>query len=107
MIVGLLFGPSIAGFDVLGQVTEKRRAAAYRKAWLALADRRCSRLLIGLGGWIEARGWRSDVAPEGLRQLAEPATYFARHILSDQYAKVLKRGLHFKPHPGTGSLSES
>jgi CHAD domain-containing protein len=53
-------------------------------------------LLIELGGWIEARGWRSDVAPEGLRQLAEPATYFARRILSDQYAKVLKRGLHFK-----------
>ena len=88
--------PSIAGFDVLGQVTEKRRAAAYRKVRLALADRRCSRFLVVLGGWIEARGWRSDVAPERLRQMAEPATYFARHILSDQYAKVLKRGLHFK-----------
>jgi triphosphatase len=88
--------PSVAGFDVLEQVTEKRRSAAYHKVRLALADRRCSYFVIGLGSWIEARGWRSDVAPEDLGRLAEPAINFAGRVLSDQHARVLKRGRHFK-----------
>jgi triphosphatase len=88
--------PSVAGFDALEQATEKRRSAAYGKVRLALADRRCSCFVIGLGEWIEARGWRSDIAPDGLGLLAEPAINFARRMLSDQHAKVLKRGRHFK-----------
>lgn len=88
--------PSIAGFDTLEQVTEKRQSAAYEKVRLALADRRCSCFVIGLGGWIEARGWRSDVAPEDLRRLAEPVINFAGRLLSAQYAKVLKRGRSLK-----------
>ena len=87
--------PSIAGFDALEQVTKKRRSAADHKVRLALADRRCSCFVIGLGGWIEARGWRSDVAPEDLGRLAEPAINFAGRVLSDQHARVLKRGRHF------------
>ena len=74
----------------------ERRATCYDNARLALGDRRCSYFVIGLGGWIEARGWRSEVAPEGLAQLAEPAINFARNILSTQHAKVLKRGRRFK-----------
>jgi triphosphatase len=88
--------PAIAGFDALEEAVEQRRAASYDKVRLALADRRASYFLIGLGGWIEARGWRSDVAPEHLGQLAEPAMNFARRILSAQHAKVLKRGRRFK-----------
>jgi inorganic triphosphatase YgiF len=88
--------PSVTGFDALEQVAEKRRSDAYGEVRLALADRRCSCFVIGLGGWIEARGWRSDVAPEGLGQLAEPAINFAGRMLSDQHAKVLKRGHRFK-----------
>ncbi|MET4387757.1 triphosphatase [Bradyrhizobium sp. F1.4.3] len=91
--------PAIAGFDALDGAVERRRTACYDKARLALTDRRASSLLIGLGGWIEARGWRSDVAPEHLGQLAEPAMSFARRILSTQHAKVLKRGRRFKSLP--------
>jgi len=91
--------PSVAGFDTLGALADERRAASYDKARLALADRRCSYFVIGLGAWIEARGWRSEVAPEGLAQLAEPAINFARNILSAQHAKVLKRGRKFKSLP--------
>jgi inorganic triphosphatase YgiF len=87
---------TISGFDVLDEVAEKRREAAYQKARVVLADPRCASFVIGLGGWIEARGWRSDVAPEDLGRLTEPAINFARRILSGQYAKVLKRGRHFK-----------
>jgi triphosphatase len=89
--------PSVAGFDALARVTSKRRQAAYRQVHLALADSRCSRFLLGLGRWIEARGWRSgEVAPETPARLAEPAINFAGAALSAQHAKVLKRGRHFK-----------
>ncbi|MBR1091299.1 CHAD domain-containing protein [Bradyrhizobium manausense] len=91
--------PSVAGFDALGGLADERRASCYDKARLALADRRCSYFVIGLGAWIEARGWRSEVSPEGLAQLATPAINFARNILSAQHAKVLKRGRKFKSLP--------
>jgi inorganic triphosphatase YgiF len=88
--------PSVAGFDALGELAAQKRLAAYEQARLVLAERRCATFIIGLAGWIEARGWRSDVAPENLGQLAEPATNFARQVLSDVYGKVIKRGRHFK-----------
>ena len=89
--------PTVAGFDALAEVTAKRRQAAYHKVRAALVDTRCSRFLIGLGGWIEARGWRSGVASaENLALLAEPAIGFAGEALSARHAKVLKRGRHFK-----------
>ncbi|WP_262049172.1 CYTH and CHAD domain-containing protein [Bradyrhizobium sp. Bra78] len=91
--------PSIAGFDALDRLAAGRQSDAYRKAHDALDDRRCAIFLIGLGNWIEARGWRNDVATEDLGQLAEPAIDFAQRILSAQYAKVLKRGRRFKSLP--------
>jgi triphosphatase len=88
--------PSVTGFDALEDVAQKRRSAAYRKVRFVLADRRCARFVLSLGAWIEARGWRSDIAPEDLSKLAEPAIAFAQRTLSAQYAKVLKRGRHLK-----------
>jgi CHAD domain-containing protein len=61
-----------------------------------LADRRCTSFILGLGAWIEVRGWRNDSPPESLGQLAGPAANFAQQLLSAQHAKVLKRGRHFK-----------
>lgn len=88
--------PSVAGFDALGRAAAGRQSDAYRKAHDALEDRRCAIFLLGLGSWIETRGWRNDVAAEDLGQLAEPAVNFAQRILSEQYAKVLRRGRRFK-----------
>ncbi|MGY4623657.1 CYTH and CHAD domain-containing protein [Bradyrhizobium sp. USDA 4486] len=88
--------PAFAGFETLGRAAARRQSEAYRKAHRALGDRRCALFLIGLGGWIETRGWRNDVAAEDLGQLAEPAVNFAQRILSEQHAKVLRRGRRFK-----------
>src|SRR3954447_14420528 len=88
--------PSVAGFDALGLAAAGRQSDAYRKAHGALEDRRCAMFLLGLGNWIEARGWRNDVAAEDLGHLAQPAADFAARILSEQYAKVLRRGRRFK-----------
>ncbi|WP_027552411.1 CYTH and CHAD domain-containing protein [Bradyrhizobium sp. Cp5.3] len=88
--------PMVAGFDALEQVAARRQSDGYRTAHQALGDRRCANFVISLGGWIEARGWRNDIAAEDLGRLAEPAVNFAERILSEQYAKVLKRGRRFK-----------
>jgi len=88
--------PTISGFDVLDEAAEKHRSVAYQKARLLLADRRCASFVLGLGSFIETRGWRGDIGPEDFGRLAEPAANFSRRILSGRYAKVLKRGRHFK-----------
>ena len=88
--------PTIHGFDLLGEVAQERQASAYHKARAVLAGRRCAKFVIGLGAFVEARGWRGDVAAEGLTQLAEPTINFAARMLSGQHAKVLKRGRNFK-----------
>jgi len=88
--------PSVEGFDALGQVAEQCRSAAYDRVRDVLADHRSARFVIELAGWIEARGWRCDIAPERRARLAEPAINFAAGILSARHAKALKRGRHFK-----------
>jgi CHAD domain-containing protein len=91
--------PGIGGFAALGEIVEKQRQLAYRKLRQALGERRCATLVLGLGEWIETRGWRSDASAETLGQLVEPAIDFAGHVLSERHAKVLKRGRHFKQLP--------
>jgi triphosphatase len=88
--------PTIHGFDLLDEVARERRSSAYHEARVVLAGRRCAKFVIGLGAFIEARGWRGDVAAEGLTQLAEPTINFAARMLAGQHAKVLKRGRNFK-----------
>jgi triphosphatase len=88
--------PALGGFKALGELTERHRSTAYRRIRAALSDRRATTFLLGLGEWIETRGWRSDVSPETLGQLAEPAIDFAGTVLQARYAKVQKRGRHFK-----------
>ena len=90
------FCPTIGGFDTLRELAGQRQSSAYGTARAVLADRRCANFVLLLGGWIEARGWRGDVAAEGLAQLADPTINFAARMLSGQHAKVLKRGRRFK-----------
>ncbi len=87
---------SLGGFTALGEIAEQHRTTAYRRIRAALAGPRATGFLLGLGEWIETRGWRSDVSPETLGQLALPAIDFAATVLQARHAKVLKRGRHFK-----------
>lgn len=87
---------SLGGFTALGEIAERHRATAYRRIRTALASSRATGFLLGLGEWIETRGWRSDVSPETLGQLALPAIDFAATVLQVRHAKVLKRGRRFK-----------
>jgi triphosphatase len=88
--------PAIAGFDVLAKGAEEKRLAAYGDARSAGASDRSARFVIRLGGWIVTRGWRDGIGPEILTQLAEPASSFAKRVLSLHHEKMLKRGRHFR-----------
>jgi len=91
--------PTIAGFDTLRELAENERGLAYRKLRHALTERRSAMFVLGLGAWIETRGWRRDVSSDTLGQLAAPALDFAGHVLAERHQKVLKRGRHFKKLP--------
>ncbi|CCD93922.1 conserved hypothetical protein [Bradyrhizobium sp. ORS 375] len=90
---------TVAGFDTLRGLAERQRDLAYRKLRIALADRRCTSFVLGLGAWTATRGWRNDVSPDQLGRLAGPAIDFAGHVLSERHQKALKRGRHFKKLP--------
>jgi CHAD domain-containing protein len=90
---------TVPGFETLHGLAERQRDLAYRKLRHALAERRCAGFVLGLGAWVEARGWRSGVSPETLGRLAAPAVDFAGHILSERHQTVLKRGRRFRKLP--------
>ncbi len=87
--------PELDGFAGLRRLAEARRSAGYDAARAAITDQRTSRLILELGGWIEQRGWRGDISPEGLGALGHPAVAFAQRTLATLHAKVLKRGRRF------------
>lgn len=87
--------PEVDGFAGLRRLAEERRSAGYAAARAAIADQRTTRFVLGLGGWIELRGWRSDISPEALGTLGDPAIAFAHRTLAALHAKVLKRGRRF------------
>lgn len=88
--------PGLHGFDALRGAALARREVLYREVRALIADQRTSRFLLGLGAWIEQRGWRGEASPEALAVLAEPAASFAAGTLSALHGKVVKRGRHFK-----------
>jgi inorganic triphosphatase YgiF len=87
--------PGLDGFAGLRRLGEEKRSAGYAAARAAIADQRTSRFILQLGGWIELRGWRSDVSPEALGVLGDPVIGFAHRTLAALHAKVLKRGRRF------------
>ena len=88
--------PDLDGLDELRRLAEARRNDGYAAAREALGATRTARFLLALGGWIEQRGWRSDLPPDILWRLSDPTLGFADRTLSGLHAKVLKRGKHFK-----------
>lgn len=87
--------PELDGFAGLRRLAEARRSDGYAAARAAIADQRTSRFILELGAWIEERGWRSEISPDALGVLGDPAIGFAGRTLAELYLKVLKRGRHF------------
>nr|VFJ63208.1 MAG: Inorganic triphosphatase YgiF, contains CYTH and CHAD domains [Candidatus Kentron sp. FM]VFJ65189.1 MAG: Inorganic triphosphatase YgiF, contains CYTH and CHAD domains [Candidatus Kentron sp. FM]VFK15650.1 MAG: Inorganic triphosphatase YgiF, contains CYTH and CHAD domains [Candidatus Kentron sp. FM] len=72
--------------------TGGRRERYYRELREALGSVRYSRLLLGLGAWLNGRGWRARLDPDARRALARPAIRFSTKALEKQYKRVAKSG---------------
>lgn len=76
--------------------TDRRRKSSYGGVRAVLADPRCNRFLLSLGGMMERRGWRNDIGSDALITLSQPVAKLSDEILARLHRKVLKRGAHFR-----------
>jgi len=85
--------PGDQGLAGLRALFEDRRAARYREALAGVGDARFTRLVLGLGRWIEAGDWLDD--PDRAEARQAPLAGFARDILDRRRRTVWKAGRHF------------
>ncbi len=81
-----------ADLAVLGRAAEAERARGYDQARAAIDSDRATGLLLGLGAWIEGRGWRGG---GDMAALDRAATEVADRLLDRRHRKALKRGRGF------------
>ncbi len=86
-------------FDRLRAAAASHHEAAYAAVRDTLAATRATRFLLALGGWIERRGWRSEVPSESLAVLSEPVVNLAAALLIRLHSRALKHGAHLR-HSG-------
>jgi triphosphatase len=79
----------------LRRVAEAARTEAYAAVRAAIGDPSYTRLLLQLGRWIEAGGWREDATPKAVAWLDRPIVAFADRLLAKRHRKALKRGRDF------------
>jgi CHAD domain-containing protein len=84
-----------AGLDALARATARKRAAANRRARLAVASVRGQGLLLALGAWTSAETWLEALDSDQRADLARPADEFARQTLDAAFKRVRKRGRNF------------
>ncbi len=83
-------------FGGLREAAEPHRLAAYAVLREARPSQRYNRFQLSLRQWIEARGWRNELANRSLAVLLEPAPAFAGRVLTRLHRKAVKRGEHFR-----------
>ena len=90
--------PGQAGpdFQALRKAIEAPRASAYRTVRALLASPRFNRFQLTLGHWIARRGWRNEVAADGLALLSDPAALPAAGMLARLHRKALRQGRQFR-----------
>lgn len=93
--------PPVAGavassaLAVLAELAVERRVAALAGLTAALRRQETGDFLLGLGVWIERRGWRDDAAAGVAQGLEEPAAAFAARVLDRRQRKLRKAGRGF------------
>ncbi|MBB4265540.1 CYTH and CHAD domain-containing protein [Roseospira visakhapatnamensis] len=85
--------PEDPGLARLRALFSARRDARYRDALAAVGDARFTRLILGLGAWIEGGDWLDD--PRRAKARAAPVAAFARATLERRRRKVRKAGRRF------------
>lgn len=81
--------------DALAAAARGRRARAYEQAHAAILSERYTTLLLRLGAWVEARGWRDQPVSERSARLFEPVAGLADQLLSRRHKKARRAGHGF------------
>ncbi len=80
----------------LRKYAEAQRDSCYAASQNAIRSGRYARLLLELGFWIQARGWREQHVSSSAVLLFEPVTVFAGRVLDRRLRRVRKRGKGFR-----------
>ncbi len=81
--------------EVLAELAAKRRTRALAGLTTALRRQETGDFLLGLGVWIERRGWRDDPSAGVAQLLKEPAAAFAARVLDRRRRRFRKAGKGF------------
>jgi inorganic triphosphatase YgiF len=81
-----------AGFPILLDDAEKRRAAGYETASAMITAAQTSRFVLSLQSFIVRHGWRNELSGEILPNLTAPAEELFTVSLARLHRKILKNG---------------
>lgn len=87
---------AVADIEALAAAAEARRQQAYETAREAIRSPRYTGFLLGLGAWVERRGWRDQPVSENAIRLFGPVTDLADHLLDKRHKKARRAGHGFE-----------
>lgn len=89
----------VEDIDALAAAAEARRLRAYETVRAAVGSDRYTAFLLGLGAWVEKRGWRDQPVSEESVRLFGPVTGLADHLLNKRHKKAKRAGHGFAHLP--------
>ncbi|MGF7172734.1 CYTH and CHAD domain-containing protein [Azospirillum doebereinerae] len=90
---------AVEDIDALAAAAEARRLRAYETVRAAVGSDRYTAFLLGLGAWVEKRGWRDQPVSEESIRLFGPVTGLADHLLNKRHKKAKRAGHGFAHLP--------
>ncbi|SMH52652.1 CYTH and CHAD domain-containing protein [Azospirillum agricola] len=90
---------AVEDIDALAAAAEARRLRAYETVRAAIGSERYTAFLLGLGAWVEKRGWRDQPVSEDSVRLFGPVTGLADHLLEKRHKKARRAGHGFAHLP--------
>ncbi|PWC34756.1 CYTH and CHAD domain-containing protein [Azospirillum sp. TSO35-2] len=90
---------AVEDLDALAAAAESRRLRAYEGVREAIRSDRYTAFLLGVGSWVEKRGWRDQPVNEDSVRLFQPVIGLADHLLNKRHKKAKRAGHGFAHLP--------
>ncbi|MBP2301490.1 CYTH and CHAD domain-containing protein [Azospirillum picis] len=90
---------AVEDLETLAAAAEARRLRAYEGVREAIRSDRYTAFLLGVGSWVEKRGWRDQPVSEESVRLFQPVIGLADHLLNKRHKKAKRAGHGFAHLP--------
>lgn len=90
---------AVEDLDTLAAAAEAKRLRAYEGVREAIRSDRYTAFLLGVGSWVEKRGWRDQPVSEESVRLFQPVIGLADHLLNKRHKKAKRAGHGFAHLP--------